>query len=79
MDGCVIKIMTNTSLSFNQILCKCKQKIWGFFPCNVYESTLEIMFVFLEQLLFFPHSNEYFYSTNYVLSAGNFTSIISCL
>lgn len=25
---------------------------------------------------FFPHTNKYFYSTNYILSAGNFSSII---
>lgn len=57
-----------------------KRKFRAFFPCNVYESTLEMStFMLPEQLLFFPHSNEYFYSTNYVLSAGNFTSIISCL
>lgn len=67
MDGCV-KILTNTSLSLYQILSNCKEKIWGFFPCNVNESSLEIILVHLEQLLFFLHSNEYFYSTNYVLS-----------
>jgi len=31
MDGCVINIMTNPSLSWYQNLCNCKEKIWGFF------------------------------------------------